>query len=84
MTDQSLERPHRRGFLQCMTWAGAGVAWSVADGVPGSVMLGEADAAAKGFTFVQVSDSHVGFAKPVNPDAISPSRCAEDYLPSAA
>ena len=69
MTDQFLDRPDRRGFLQCMTWAGAGVAWSVAGGIPGSVMLGEADAAAKGFTFVQVSDSHVGFAKPANPDA---------------
>ena len=69
MTDQILDRPDRRGFLQCMTWAGAGVAWSVAGGVPGSVMFGEADAAATGFTFVQVSDSHVGFAKPANPDA---------------
>ncbi len=69
MTYQILDRLDRRGFLQCMTWAGAGVAWSVAGGVPGSVMLGEAEAAAKGFTFVQVSDSHVGFAKPANPDA---------------
>ena len=84
MTDQSLERPHRRGFLQCMTWAGAGVAWSVADGVPGSVMLGEADAAAKAFTFVQVSDSHIGIAKSANPDASSPLQRAEHYLPSAA
>jgi hypothetical protein len=24
----------RRGFLQCMAWAGTGVVWSVAGGVP--------------------------------------------------
>ena len=72
MTEHLLDRPDRRGFLRCMTWAGAGVVWSVAGGVPGSIALGEAmagTARSAPFSFVQVSDSHVGFAKPANPDA---------------
>jgi 3',5'-cyclic AMP phosphodiesterase CpdA len=54
-----------------MTWAGTGLVWTVAGGVPASVAL-EACAAtsARPFSFVQVSDSHVGFAKPaINADA---------------
>jgi 3',5'-cyclic AMP phosphodiesterase CpdA len=72
MANSPLDRPDRRGFLRCMTWAGAGLVWSVAGGVPGSALLGEAAAATRdagAFTFVQVSDSHIGFAKPANPDA---------------
>lgn len=72
MTRDYLDRPDRRGLLQCMTWAGAGVVWSVEGGVPGSSLLGEAVAGAPRatpFSFVQVSDSHVGFSKPANPDA---------------
>jgi hypothetical protein len=65
--------PDRRRFLECMAWAGTGLVWSVGGGVASSVVLGgEAAAAPKGatpFTFVQVSDSHVGFAKDPNPDA---------------
>jgi Icc protein len=61
----------RRGFLKCMTWAGTGLVWTLAGGVPASMGL-EAAAAARRttpFSFVQVSDSHVGFSKPFNPDA---------------
>ncbi|MFI4935886.1 MAG: metallophosphoesterase family protein [Caulobacterales bacterium] len=61
----------RRGFLKCMTWAGTGLVWTLAGGVPAAAGL-EAVAAAprsKAFSFVQVSDSHIGFAKPANPDA---------------
>ncbi len=61
----------RRGVLRCLGWAGAGAVWSVSGGVLSSVGLDEAVAAAptRGFSFVQVSDSHIGFAKPANPDA---------------
>jgi Icc protein len=58
--------PDRRGFLKCMTWAGSAMLWTVAGGVPRSHLIGSADAAATGFTFAQVSDSHLGFDKPVN------------------
>jgi len=62
----------RRKALECMTWAGTGLLWTVAGGVPVSLgLLGEAQAAAppKGFTFLQISDSHIGFDKPANPNA---------------
>ena len=58
-----------------MTWAGTGVLWAVSGGVAASVSLDQALAAGKRaggvkpFTFLQVSDSHIGFNKPPNPDA---------------
>jgi Icc protein len=58
----------RRGFLKCMTWAGSAMVWTVAGGIPRSHLIGKAGAAEKGFTFAQVSDSHLGFNKPVNPN----------------
>ena len=62
----------RRKVLECMTWAGTGVLWTVAGGIPRS--LGIIDAAvaqeAHGLTFLQISDSHVGFDKPANPNAL--------------
>src|SRR5580658_6511463 len=65
----------RRQVLECMTWAGTGILWTVSGGVPKSLsLLGSAEAAtavAQSFTFAQISDSHVGFhVKPVNPDAL--------------
>jgi len=59
----------RRQTLKCMAWAGAGVLWTVNGGVPSSKLIGEAKAADAGFSFVQISDSHIGFDKPANPDA---------------
>ena len=59
----------RRQALECMVWAGAGVVWTVAGGVPTSRLIGEARADESGFSFVQISDSHIGFSKPANPDA---------------
>ena len=56
----------RRGFLKCMTWAGSAMLWTVAGGIPRSHLIGTAEAAETGFTFAQVSDSHLGFDKPVN------------------
>ena len=66
----------RRGALECMVWAGTGVLWALSGGVPKSVgLLGEALAAeASGFTFLQISDSHIGFNKPANPDALGTLR----------
>jgi calcineurin-like phosphoesterase family protein len=63
--------PNRRKVLECMTWAGTGLLWTVTGGVPRSLgLVDEAMAAeAKGLTFLQISDSHVGFDKPANPNA---------------
>ena len=61
----------RRGFLECMTWAGTGLMWSLAGGVPAAMTMTKALAAtpAAPFTFLQISDSHIGFDKAANPDA---------------
>jgi 3',5'-cyclic AMP phosphodiesterase CpdA len=59
----------RRGFLECMAWAGTGVLWTVAGGAVTSQAFGQKMAAGKGeLHFVQISDSHMGFNKPANPD----------------
>jgi len=63
----------RRHVLECMVWAGTGVLWTVSGGVPHALgLIGEAAAAepTSGFTFLQMSDSHIGFDKKANPDTI--------------
>jgi len=63
---------NRRRVLECMTWAGTGVLWTISGGVPRSLGLVDSARAAApaGFTFLQISDSHVGFDKPANPNAL--------------
>ena len=51
-----------------MTWAGTAMVWTMVGGVPRARLVGTAEAATKDFSFVQVSDSHLGFDKPVNPN----------------
>jgi Icc protein len=55
----------RRGFLECMAWAGTGMLWTVSGGLLGSALLpsrvGAAEIAKASFSFVQISDSHIGF-----------------------
>jgi hypothetical protein len=63
----------RRHALECMLWAGTGVLWTIAGGVPKSFgLLSEAEAATatSSFSFLQISDSHVGFDKAANPNAL--------------
>lgn len=65
----------RRKVLECMTWAGTGVLWTIAGGVPRSLgIVGSAraaEASASAFTFLQISDSHIGFDKAANPHALA-------------
>jgi 3',5'-cyclic-AMP phosphodiesterase len=70
MTDHN-DGLSRRKVLECMTWAGTGVLWTISGGVPHSLGLVDAAQAAdaKGLTFLQISDSHMGFDKPANPNA---------------
>jgi hypothetical protein len=53
----------RRKVLGCMTWARTGVLWTVIGGVPRSMdIIDRAQAQTlKGLSFLQISDSHVGF-----------------------
>ena len=66
----------RRGALTCMVWAGTGILWTLSGGVPKSLgLLSDALAGeASAFTFLQISDSHIGFNKPANPDALGTLR----------
>jgi Calcineurin-like phosphoesterase len=72
----------RRGALTCMVWAGTGLLWTLSGGVPKSLgLIGDALAAVPaGFTFLQISDSHIGFNKPANPDALGTLREAIDKV----
>jgi hypothetical protein len=65
---------NRREFLKCMAWAGTGALFAFDGGIGSSIGLDAALAApfrspAAPFTFVQISDSHIGFNKPPNADA---------------
>ncbi len=72
----------RRGFLKCMAWAGTGVLWVMSGGILKSAGLSQIIDSRTGsvsggagiqkgdFMFVQISDSHIGFAKDANPDVI--------------
>ena len=68
----------RRGFLKCMAWAGTGFVWTFAGGVPTSRVFGEPmqPSAQSDFTFVQISDSHIGFNKPANTDVTATLQAA--------
>jgi 3',5'-cyclic AMP phosphodiesterase CpdA len=71
--------PARRQALKCLAaWTGAGVVWTVAGGVPRALgAVGDSKAAASNdFTFVQISDTHIGFRKDANPDVVGSLRHA--------
>lgn len=68
----------RRGALKCLAWAGTGIVWTMAGGVPREIgLVGGAQAAEAGaFSFVQISDSHIGFKGAANPDPAATLRQA--------
>jgi 3',5'-cyclic AMP phosphodiesterase CpdA len=70
--DTSNDGIDRRGFLKCMAWAGAGMAWAMKGGILTARAFGQDALATAGddFTFVQVSDSHIGFNKGVYSDVV--------------
>jgi hypothetical protein len=80
----------RRNFLSCMAWAGTGLLWTMAGGVPTSKLFAAtggngAEAAdhsksSSGFSFVQISDSHIGFNKAANQDVTGTLKIALDKI----
>src|SRR5271165_7113417 len=72
----------RRGFLKCMAWAGAGLVWAMKGGILQSrVLAADATPAADDdFSFVQISDSHVGFNKGVYTDVLGTFKLAIDRI----
>jgi 3',5'-cyclic-AMP phosphodiesterase len=76
--EQRKVRLDRREALTCMAWAGTGLLWTLNGGVPFTAGFTDAanaaPAASGAFTFVQISDSHIGFSKPANPDSLGTLR----------
>ena len=71
----------RRKALSCLAaWTGAAVVWTVAGGVPralGATSAGHVgEASMHALTFVQISDTHIGFHKDANPDVVGSLRRA--------
>jgi len=71
----------RRAALGCLArWSGAAIVWTVAGGVPralGATPERQSVAAdANALTFVQISDTHIGFKKDANPDVVGSLRRA--------
>ena len=60
----------RRGFLQCMAWAGTGMVWAMRGGVAYSQETRQGGMGHESLQFVQISDSHLGFNKPANENVI--------------
>ena len=83
---QTTDGIDRRGFLTCMAWAGTGVLWTFAGGVPTSRVFGEPvrTQSQSDFSFVQISDSHIGFNKPANTDVTATLEAALKKIDSAA
>src|SRR5438105_2477351 len=73
----------RRGFLKCMAWVGTGLVWTMSGGVLAGCSFGQtqADSQTKGdFSFVQISDSHIGFNKAPNADVTATFQQAIDKI----
>jgi Icc protein len=75
----------RRGFLKCMAWAGTGTLCILQGGVLKSFAMSQMDkmehSKMKGeLAFVQISDSHIGFNKPANPDVTATLQVAIDKI----
>jgi 3',5'-cyclic-AMP phosphodiesterase len=70
MDSKKLGAVDRRQALECMVWGGTGLVWTLSGGIPAAKIIGEAQAASAGFSFVQISDSHIGFDKPANPNVL--------------
>jgi 3',5'-cyclic AMP phosphodiesterase CpdA len=74
----------RRGFLKCMAWAGTGILCVLEGGVLKSYALGNdgnAKAVAQAdLSFVQISDSHMGFNKAANTDVAGTLKAAIDKI----
>ena len=91
MKDDGIANDHnhdgidRRGFLKCMAWAGTGALCVIKGGVLRSYAFGhvaEMDSRELNgeLSFVQISDSHMGFDKAANPDVVGTLKAAVDKI----
>lgn len=80
MTKQGHD-PRRRQVLGCLAaWSGASIVWTIVGGVPRAIGATNGgpvtDAGQSALTFVQISDTHIGFHKEANPDVVGSLRRA--------
>jgi Icc protein len=83
--DHNHDGVDRRGFLKCMAWAGTGALCVMQGGVLKSYSMSRTNEwnAAKmagELSFAQISDSHMGFNKPANPDVAGTLKVAVDKI----
>ena len=74
------EKIERRSFLKCMAWAGTGLVWAMNGGVLSSHELLAGPKRKLGFSFVQISDSHIGFNRDPNHDVTKTMQEAVDKI----
>ncbi|MFJ2991454.1 metallophosphoesterase family protein [Pandoraea sp. NPDC087047] len=79
----------RRRAMSCLAWAGAGILWTLDGGVPRGLSLGTPASAAQAssanaLSFVQISDSHIGFNKAPNPDPAATLQSAIERIRGAS
>ncbi|MBD5656158.1 MAG: metallophosphoesterase, partial [Candidatus Eremiobacteraeota bacterium] len=68
----------RKDFLEHVGWTGAGIAWTL--GAAGLMTTAAAARVPGGVSFVQISDSHIGFMRPENPDVAGTLKKAVDAI----
>src|SRR6185503_16843027 len=82
--DHNNDGVDRRGFLKCMAWAGTGAFFVMQGGVLKSYSLSRmpkfGSNPAGELSFVQISDSHMGFNKAANPDVVGTLKAAIDKV----
>jgi Icc protein len=83
--DHNQDGIDRRGFLKCMAWAGTGAFCVMQGGVLKSYSMSRMaemnPESMKGeLSFVQISDSHMGFNKAANPDVAATLKAAVDKI----
>src|ERR1700730_12658673 len=88
ISDQNDDGIDRAGFIKCMAWAGTGILWMMSGGGLKSYGMSQMIDKATGgikkglvippsdFSFVQISDSHIGYNKPANPDVVGTLQAA--------
>jgi 3',5'-cyclic-AMP phosphodiesterase len=77
----------RRGFLKCMAWVGTGLVWTLSGGILAACNAVQGIPVTGGggdFSFVQVSDSHIGFKNDPNKDVTATFQVAIDKINTIA
>ncbi len=92
LLDENNDGIDRAGFLKCMAWAGTGVLWMMSGGIMKSFGMSQLIDKSTGnlknglllpksdFSFVQISDSHIGFSKPANTNVVATLQAAIDKI----